>query len=306
MQYIYQFFKWGTLFRIYDMDFLSFLHNHHTFLVIFTIIFSAIIGSFLNVVIYRYPKILFAQWKQACQEYVNTPIEPEKLESLSWPGSHCQHCHKALTFWMLIPVLSYIFLRGKCHYCAKKISLQYPLVEILTVLCALFTLTHLGLSIKTPLIMFFSFSLIVLCFIDFTHKILPDTITLSVLWLGLLASTSNIFISPSSAIIGALSGYLSLWLIGQAYQLLRKKEGIGYGDYKMLAMIGAWTGAMALLNVILIAAFLALFIAGITFIFEKKRTLQKQIPFGPFLAVGAWLTLFYNQKITYILTQWLS
>lgn len=288
------------------MTLLSFISNYYTAALILFFIFGAIIGSFLNVVIYRYPIMLIQEWDAECREHLNQPI-PEKLLlfNLCVPRSHCPQCKKQIPFWFNIPIISFILLRGKCAYCHQKISFKYFFVEIISAITTVIVFQHFGLSLQTLEFLLFTYGLIALSVIDFDHQFLPDTITFSLLWLGLIVSTQHILTDPTNAIFGAIAGYLFLWVIAKLYLLIRKKEGMGLGDCKMLAMIGAWIGTTALLNVLLISALLALLVSLIL-LFSKKMDMNKRIPFGPFIAIAGWFTVFYGQTITLWITRCLQ
>lgn len=283
------------------MSWILFLLTHTAIALIFVFIFGAIIGSFLNVVIYRYPVMLECEWKKECLAHLNLPI-PEKTSTFNicLPNSHCYHCKKSLPIWCNIPILSYLFLRGKCHYCHASISLQYFLVEILTPILSIIVILKFGFTLPALAALILTWGLITASMIDFNHQFLPDPITYALLWLGLLISTRHVFVSSTSAIAGALVGYLFLWSIAKLYILLRDKEGMGLGDCKMLAMIGAWVGIMSLLNVLLLSSFLAL-IVSIALVVSKKIKGSNPIPFGPYIAIAGWSTLIYGDQ----LIQWM-
>lgn len=273
------------------MEIIQFLQSNIAIALILVGILGLIIGSFLNVIIYRYPIMLKNEWRADCLEFLEKQPEkpPEKI-NLLYPPSHCPNCKTPIKAWQNIPVISYILLGGKCKYCKKSISLIYPIVEILSALIAIFIIFRFGVTIRALSALILSWGLIVLSFIDLKNLILPDLITLSLLWLGLFVNVFNLFVTPQEAILGAMSGYLFLWVTGKIFLMLRKIEGMGYGDFKMLAMFGAWLGVLPLLNILLVATLLSLFVAGILFL-TKKITYTTPIPFGPFLVLGGWLTL---------------
>jgi leader peptidase (prepilin peptidase) / N-methyltransferase len=239
-----------------------------------TLMVGLCLGSFLNVVIYRLPREL----------------------GIVFPGSACPHCKQALKWRHNIPVLSFIFLKGKCAFCHQKISLRYPAVEIITALTGLFLLWKFGLTLSFGASSLFSLILIALIFIDLEHQLLPDILTLPLLWLGLMASLLPVFTDAHSAIIGAVAGYLSLWCVAKAYEYFTHREGMGHGDFKLLAALCAWTGWQGLLPIILIAS-IAGSIIGISLLITKKVNSKTPIPFGPFLAVAGWIVLFLLPQI---------
>lgn len=270
-------------------------------------ILGAIIGSFLNVLIYRYPIMLEHEWDRQCAEQLHQapPASSAKKLNLCVPRSHCPHCKNQIAGWCNIPILSYIFLRGKCMHCHTSISPQYFIVEIISAILPVLVVMHFGLIPATYAIILLTWGLIALSFIDFNHQFLPDTITYILLWLGLIISTQYILITSEQAIIGAIIGYLFLWIVGKVYLLLRKQEGMGLGDCKMFAMIGAWVGAVSLLYVLLISTLLGLMISLILLLF-KKINKSKPISFGPFIAIGGWCVIVYGNQITLWITKCLS
>lgn len=271
-----------------------------------TAVIAALIGSFLNVVIYRYPIMLKAQWRAECHEFLAlTDSETPPKLNLSFPRSHCPQCNVTIPFYYNIPLLSYLFLLGKCHHCKVSIPFRYFLVELLSVITSLVIVWKFGITLPAAALLIFTWGLIALAFIDIQHYLLPDTITLSILWLGLLCATQNFFVSPEDAIFGALIGYVFLWLIASFYIFVRKKEGMGYGDCKMLGMFGAWLGPVPLLNVIILSCIIALLVS-IPLITVKKLKRDQYIPFGPYLALAGWWTMVFGTQMTTWIMKWLS
>ena len=207
-------------------------------------LFGLVVGSFLNVVAYRLPLALHAQWRGQCREMLELPrsdSEPEQLSLVS-PGSHCTHCGHQLAAWENIPLVSYLILRGKCSQCHNRISLRYPLVELFTALISAIVVWRLGFTWQASGALALSWALIAMSLIDYDEQLLPDAITLPLLWLGLLLNTGGLYTDPVSSIAGASLGYLSLWSLFHLFRLLTGKEGMGYGDFKLLALFGAWLG----------------------------------------------------------------
>ncbi len=235
------------------------------------------VGSFLNVVIARVPAMLFAELEHDTES-------AEKL-NLFFPRSHCPQCKSTIAWFYNVPILSFLYLKGKCAQCKTRISVQYPVVELLTAVLSTIIAIRFGLTTTTLVSLPLIWALISLSFIDLNHTILPDTITLPVLWLGLFVNTFGIFVTPISAIQGALCGYLSLWFIFWVFKWITQKDGIGYGDFKLFALLGAWFGWQSLPIIILISSILGS-IVGLTLIYFKNKTKNFQIPFGPFLAIG--------------------
>ena len=259
-------------------------------------IFGLVVGSFLNVVIHRVPIMLHRGWTRDCREHLE-PGSPDAQEAttynLATPASSCPKCNHHITALENIPVLSYLFLRGRCSGCGTAISLRYPAVEIVTAILSVITVLHFGYSIQALAALAFTWTMIPLFLIDFDTQLLPDTMTLPLLWAGLVASLFNLFVDSQASIIGAAAGYLSLWTIYQVFKLATGKEGMGFGDFKLLAAIGAWLGWQALPVVILFSSVVGAVI-GITLILFKGRDHAQPMPFGPFLAAAGWITLLWG------------
>lgn len=271
-------------------------------LYIIVFMFSAAIGSFLNVVIYRLPIMLKKQWHHDCLEYLKQPDNGAKETfNLMLPRSQCPKCHKKISAWNNIPLLSYLLLKARCVNCHEKISYRYPLIELATALLSCFIIAHFGLTLMAACALLFTWILIVGIFIDIDHQLLPDQLTLGLMWLGLLVNCFNLICSPTDAIFGALAGYVCLWLLMQSYRLLTGKIGMGHGDFKLLAALGAWLGWQSLPLIIFIAAFLGSII-GLSLIGIKKHQRNQPMAFGPYLAIAGWICLIWGQNIM----QWYS
>lgn len=254
------------------------------------------VGSFLNVVIYRLPLILENDWKSQCRELLEIKEQAEPLVTLSKPASTCPKCQHKIRAWENIPVISYLFLKGKCSKCQTSISIQYPLIEVLTAVLSLVVAIKFGVSWQTVFGLILTWSLIAMSVIDLHKLILPDDITLPILWLGLLISLFGIYIDPVNSIIGAIAGYMILWSVFQAFKLLTGKEGMGYGDFKLLALFGAWFG-WELLPLIIILSSVSGATIGIAMIAFNKHKRNTPIPFGPYLAIAGWISLIWGQQI---------
>ena len=274
---------------------INLLQSDMTILIGFSSIIGLMIGSFLNVVIYRLPKMMEIEWEQNCSQ--EKPLE--RKFNLASPASSCPHCSHRISAIENIPVLSYCWLKGKCSQCKKSISLRYPAIELLSALSVALSFWHFGYSFTAIAASFFILALITLTAIDLDTHLLPDTITLPLLWLGLLFNLNEGFVDINSAFIGAALGYLILWSVYWLFKLITKKEGMGYGDFKMLAAIGAWFGWQALPAVILLSS-LAGSIAGLTMITFGKSHRNSQIPFGPFIAAAGIIMLFSGAQISRI------
>ncbi|OGT50676.1 MAG: hypothetical protein A3E84_00125 [Gammaproteobacteria bacterium RIFCSPHIGHO2_12_FULL_42_13] len=277
-------------------QFNTFLFLHFYFSVFIVFILGAIIGSFLNVVIYRYPLMLKSQWREECQSLLEIKEgQASKKINLLFPRSFCPSCKKNIPWWCNIPIIGYILLFARCFHCCSRIPISYLLVECLSAVASVIVFLHFGPTFLFLEVLLLTYGLIVLSFIDIQDRILPDTITLSLLWLGLLVSRQHYFVSPEAAILGAVVGYLSLYFILQLYRILRKKDGMGLGDCKMLALFGAWLGWMPLPQLLLIAALMALVIAVILLLLKKIKK-DYLIPFGPYLAISGWVLTVYGDQ----------
>jgi leader peptidase (prepilin peptidase)/N-methyltransferase len=263
-------------------------------------VLGLVIGSFLNVVIHRLPVILKNNWSRQCRELLEPDHEADYAANppynLLRPASHCPTCGHHIRAIENIPVASYLFLRGRCAACHTRIPPRYPLVELATAVLSVVTAIHFGYTQQTAAALAFTWMIIPLCVIDYDEQLLPDCITLPLLWAGLALSLADIFIDSQASIIGAMSGYLCLWLVYHLFKLATGKEGMGYGDFKLLAAIGAWVGWQALPVVILFSSVVGA-ITGILLIAVKGRQRSQPIPFGPFLASAGWITLLWGQDI---------
>ena len=281
------------------MDLLNLLAQHPPLLIGTVFLFGLLIGSFINVVAYRLPVMMDRDWRRQCLEYLH-PDEPaaeEERFDLIAPRSRCPSCGHRITAVENVPVLSYLFLRGKCSACGTRISPRYPVVEFVTALLSAVVAWRLGWGWPLAAALIFTWALIALSLIDFDHKLLPDSITLPLLWLGLLLSLGAVFTDMRSSIIGGAAGYLSLWSVYQLFRLLTGKEGMGFGDFKLLAAIGAWLGWQALPVTILLSSLVGA-VVGIALILIRGRDRNIPIPFGPYIAAAGWLALLWGEDIT--------
>jgi leader peptidase (prepilin peptidase)/N-methyltransferase len=255
------------------------------------------IGSFLNVVIYRLPLMMERAWRRDCDELSGMVPAQEERFDLSVPRSRCPHCGHMVNARDNIPVISYLLLRGRCRACGAHISLRYPLVEILTAALTVMTALHFGFNWQALFAVLLTWSLIALSFIDFDKQLLPDSITLPFLWLGLLLSLFDVYTDSHASIIGAAAGYLSLWSIYHLFRLLTGKEGMGYGDFKLFALFGAWLGWQSLPLIILLSSAVGAII-GVSLILLRGRDRSIPIPFGPYLAIAGWIALLWGEQLT--------
>lgn len=306
----------------------QFWQTHLLFSFITISIMGLLLGSFLNVVIYRMPIMLMRQWQIQAAELTNnlvgaqqnpvyssestTPLNTKSNSAflhqektatfnksafnLFLPRSHCPHCQHIIRWWGNIPLFSFLLLRGACKECQHKISLRYPIVELMSALIAVFLAWYFGFTLVFITAILFSGLLLALVFIDLAEQLLPDTLTFSLLWLGLICNSNNMFTSSHDAIIGAVSGYLSLWIIASGFKLITGKEGLGLGDCKLLAALGAWMGWQLLPFIVLFASFFGS-IYGVYLLLTKKIQRNTPIPFGPFLAGAGWVAFVGGQSL---------
>jgi len=263
-------------------------------------VLGLLVGSFLNVVIYRLPVMLERQWEAGCREALD--LEPVDRRAaprfdLVKPDSRCPKCERPIKAYENIPVISFLLLRGKCPGCHSQISWRYPAIEVLTAILSVVVAYQFGVSWLAFWGLILTWALIALSFIDFDHQILPDVITLPLLWLGLLLSVSSVYVGASESIIGAAVGYMSLWTVYHVFRLLTGKEGMGFGDFKLLAVLGAWLGWQSLPVIVLFSSFAGALI-GISLIVMLGRDKNVPIPFGPYLAIAGWCALLWGQDIT--------
>ena len=259
-------------------------------------LFGLAIGSFLNVVIHRLPKMMEAEWRAQCADLEGRPFDQKGVYNLWAPRSHCPACSASLRITDNIPVVSYLALRGKCAFCGARISARYPIVESLTAVLSAVIAWRFGWGAAGLLGLLFTWMLIALTFIDADTTLLPDSITLPLLWLGLLANTWGLFVPLADAVLGAVAGYLILWSIYWLFKLVTGKEGMGYGDFKLLAALGAWMGWKMLLPIILLSSVVGA-VVGIVLIVLAKRGREIPIPFGPYLAAAGLITFIYGDAI---------
>lgn len=267
--------------------------------------FALLIGSFLNVVIYRLPIMMEREWREQCDEIAKTPsVElPTGRFDLVAPRSRCLSCGQQITALQNIPVISYLVLGGKCGNCQEPISRRYPVIELMTGVLTAVVAWRFGFGWETVAAVTMTWALIAISVIDIDHQIIPDSISLPLIWAGLFLSLFSgsidgaiLFVDPVTAISGALAGYLSLWSIYHLFRLLTGKEGMGYGDFKLLAALGAWLGWQMLPLIILLSAAVGA-IVGISLIVFKRHERSVPIPFGPYLAAAGWIAMLYGPQI---------
>ncbi len=280
------------------MDSIHFLAEHSDVFLILVAIVSLLVGSFLNVVIYRLPQMMKQEWGQECREYLGLKSQSSDNESfnLYLPLSHCTHCKNRLKPWHNIPVISFLILRGKCAFCHAQISLQYPLVEILCSIASVYVAWRFGMTWQTAGGLLFTWIAISLTFIDLEHHLLPDQLTLFLVWAGLFLSIFSVFINSHDAIIGAMTGYCIFAIVQWVFHLVTGKVGMGQGDFKFLAGLGAFLGWQQVPVIILLSSIIGL-IFGITQLAIKHQLKSVPLPFGPYLAIAGWISLIWGPEM---------
>ncbi|MGZ5050005.1 MAG: prepilin peptidase [Methylobacter sp.] len=259
-----------------------------------------LVGSFLNVVIYRLPIMMQRTWRKECTEYLQLAAEAEQTDeepfNLVFPLSRCPACNAPIKPYQNIPVISYVFLKGKCATCGNNISLRYPIIEALTAIVSAVVAWHFGYSPQAGFALLLTWALVALIFIDIDHQLLPDSITLPMLWLGICLSLFNLFTDAHASIIGTVAGYLALWTVFHLFKLATGKEGMGYGDFKLLALFGAWLGWQYLPVIILLSSLVGAVI-GLGMIVFARHDHNVPIPFGPYLAIAGWIALLWGNSL---------
>jgi leader peptidase (prepilin peptidase)/N-methyltransferase len=279
------------------------LHSSAPFFISFVIILGLLVGSFLNVVIYRLPLIMEREWQAQCNDLAGKDTVPLNTLTLSKPRSHCPRCGHNITALENIPVISYLLLAGKCKQCKTPISKRYPIIEALTGLLSGIVAWQLGFDWTCLGALLLTWSLIALTFIDIDHQLLPDSITLPLLWLGIFFNLFSVYADLQSSVIGAIAGYLSLCLVFHGFKLATGKEGMGFGDFKLLAALGAWLGWSFLPSIILLSSLVGA-VVGITLIIFRQHHSDIPIPFGPYLAAAGWTALLWGNNINNAYLNW--
>ncbi len=281
------------------MVLIHFLEANPAAFVISATVLGLILGSFLNVVIYRLPLIMEREWRAQCAELLNAPDEvssPDQPFNLVVPRSRCPQCGHGITALENIPVLSYLFLRGRCAGCQVKIPPRYPGIEILSGVLSAIVAWHFGFGVQAAAALLVTWALIAASVIDLDHQLIPDSITLPFLWLGLGINLFDVFATTHDSVIGAIAGYGTLWLVFHLFKILTGKEGMGFGDFKLLAMLGAWFGWQCLPVVILFASFIGAGV-GITLIVARGHDRAVPIPFGPYLAAAGFVSMLWGRQL---------
>ncbi len=278
------------------------LYSQFTWLYFFILaLFSLLVGSFLNVVIHRLPIMLERSWQQEYSDYFSTEDqateEEKELYNLFLPRSACPHCSQQISALENIPLLSWLCLRGRCRSCHKPISIRYPAVELLTAVASVVVAVYFPPGIPLAGALLLTWILIALTFIDLDKMLLPDQLTLPLLWAGLIINISEQYVSLTDAVLGAAAGYMVLWSLYWTFKLLTGKEGMGYGDFKLLAALGAWLGWQSLPLILILSSCVGA-ILGITLIVANRQQHGKPMPFGPYLAIAGWIALLWGHQIT--------
>ena len=277
---------------------IDFLSIHPAALIAGALLLGLLVGSFLNVLVWRLPKILEQDWQAQAREVLElAPADDKTTYNLCLPASHCPECQHRLRPWENIPLLSYALLRGKCSQCKTRISPRYPLTELACGLVSGFIAWHFGLTPQAGWMLLLTWGLIAICLIDARHQIVPDVLVLPLLWLGLLLNSFELFTTLSQAVWGAALGYLSLWSIFWLFKWMTGKDGMGHGDFKLLALFGAWGGVSVLPLTILLSSLVGALV-GVSLLLLRRAHRATAIPFAPYLAIAGWIALLWGGQMT--------
>ena len=281
------------------MNLLDYLASHVLAFVFVAVLLGLVVGSFLNVVIHRLPKMMERDWLQQAREMLHPdqPQPEQPIYNLVLPHSHCPHCQAEIKPWQNLPLISYALLRGRCGACRERISVRYPLVELLTAVLSGVVAWQFGFGWAAGAMLLLTWALIALSLIDADTQLLPDSIVLPMLWLGLIINSTGLFTDMHSALWGAVFGYLSLWSVYWLFKLVTGKEGMGYGDFKLLAMLGAWGGWQVLPLTILLSSLVGA-VLGIIILKSRGDSNATPLPFGPYLAIAGWIAIIWGEWIT--------
>ncbi|MBU3057262.1 prepilin peptidase [Pseudomonas indica] len=280
------------------MPLIEFLASHVLAFVLCALVLGLLIGSFLNVVIHRLPKMMHRDWQSQARELLGLPAEDSgPVFNLVLPHSRCPHCNHQIRAWENIPIVSYLVLRGKCSACKAPISMRYPLIELACGLLSAYVAWHFGFGWAAGAALVLTWGLLAMSMIDVDHQLLPDALVLPLLWLGLIVNSFGLFASLEDALWGAVAGYLSLWSVYWLFKLITGKEGMGYGDFKLLAMLGAWGGWQILPLTILLSSLVGA-VLGVIMLRLRNAETSTPIPFGPYLAIAGWIALLWGDQIT--------
>ncbi|MBB3104666.1 prepilin peptidase [Azomonas macrocytogenes] len=280
------------------MDLVEFLASNTLAFVLSALVLGLLVGSFLNVVIYRLPIMLLRDWRAQAREFLELPAEPESEPfDLARPASRCPHCGHRIRPWENIPLFSWLALRGRCSACQAVISKRYPLIELVAGLLSAYVAWHFGFGWQAAALLVLTWGLLAMSMIDIDHQLIPDSLVLPLLWLGLIVNCFGLFASLEDAVWGAVGGYLSLWSVYWLFKLATGKEGMGHGDFKLLALLGAW-GSWQILPLTILFSALVGAILGTIMLRLRGADSSTPIPFGPFLAVAGWVALLWGDFLT--------
>ena len=279
------------------MSVFDFLASNTLAFVLCVLVLGLLVGSFLNVVIHRLPRMMQRDWRSQAREVLELPAESSETYNLILPNSCCPHCQHEIRPWENVPVISYLFLRGKCSGCKAPISLRYPLVELSCGVLSAYIAWHFDFGWQAAGMLVLAWGLLAMSLIDADHQLLPDALVLPLLWLGLIANQFGLFTNLSDALWGAVVGYLSLWSVFWLFKLVTGKEGMGYGDFKLLAMLGAWGGWQILPLTILLSSVVGA-VLGVIMLRLRNAETSTPIPFGPYLAIAGFIALLWGEQIT--------
>lgn len=283
---------------LFNVEALHLLESEPLFFTLLAMVLGCTIGSFLNVVCLRLPKMMERDWRAQCCELLDTPAEPAEPFNLAFPPSRCPTCGHSIRAWENVPVISYVLLRGRCAGCQTRISARYPTVEAACGLLSAAVAWHFGPTLQCAAALGMTWTLLALAVIDFDTQLLPDDITLPLLWAGLVLALGGVLVPLEDAVMGAIAGYMLLWSVYWIFKSLTGKEGMGYGDFKLLAALGAWMGWQAIPQIILLSSLTGA-IFGISMMVFRGRDRQIPMPFGPYLAAAGWLTLLWGKEINH-------
>ncbi|WP_342244844.1 prepilin peptidase [Pseudomonas sp. OTU5201] len=280
------------------MQLIEFLASHALAFVFCALLLGLLLGSFLNVVIHRLPQMMLRDWQEQAREVLSLPAEPKgPVFNLILPNSRCPQCSHEIRAWENIPLVSYLALGGKCSSCKAPISKRYPLVELACGLLSAYVAWHFGFNWQAGSFLVLTWGLLAMSLIDVDHQLLPDVLVLPLLWLGLILNSQGLFTSLEDALWGAVAGYLSLWSVYWLFKLVTGKEGMGHGDFKLLAMLGAWGGWQVLPLTILLSSLVGA-VLGLIMLRLRNQDTATPIPFGPYLALAGWIALLWGDQIT--------
>ncbi len=274
------------------------LSEQHWAFACMALVLGLIIGSFINVLVWRLPKMLEREWRAQAHEVLGLPTEPAgPVYNLMRPNSCCPRCNQPIRPWENIPLLSFLMLRGRCAHCREPISVRYPLTEVTCALITAAVAWHFGFGWQAAAVMLLSWGLLAMSLIDLDHQLLPDVLVLPLLWLGLVLNSADLLATLPDALWGAVIGYMSLWSVFWLFKLATGKDGMGHGDFKLLALLGAWGGWQILPMTLLMASLMGVF-AGLILLRLRKVQTSTPMPFGPCLAIAGWIALLWGGQIT--------